>query len=100
MTPWTVTHQAPLSMEFSRQELWSRLLFPTPGDLSHPGIEPRFPALQADSLLSEPQHLHFQDRKEADERNDSCHKMRRGAELRSNCGKQMRYQCDLAEANL
>ena len=39
-TPWTVTHQAPLSMEFSRQEYWSKLAFPTPGDLSNRGIEP------------------------------------------------------------
>ena len=39
-TPWTVTHQAPLSMGFSRQEYWSRLLFPSPGDLPDPGIEP------------------------------------------------------------
>ena len=38
--PWTVTLQGPLSMEFSRQESWSRLLFPTPGDLSDPGIKP------------------------------------------------------------
>ena len=38
--PWTVAHQAPLSMEFSRQEYWSRLPFPTPGDLPNPGIEP------------------------------------------------------------
>ena len=40
MTPWTVAHQAPLSMEFSRQEYWSGLPFPTPEDLSNPGIEP------------------------------------------------------------
>ena len=40
MTPWTVAHQAPLSMEFSRQEYWSGLLFPTPGDLPNPGTEP------------------------------------------------------------
>ena len=39
MTPWTVSHQAPLSMGFSRQEYWSRLLFPSPGDLSNPGIK-------------------------------------------------------------
>ena len=39
-TPWTVPRQAPLSMEFSRQEYWSGLPFPTPGDLSDPGIEP------------------------------------------------------------
>ena len=51
--PWTVAYQAPLSMEFSRQEYWSGLPFPSPGDLPDPGIEPRSPALQADSLLSE-----------------------------------------------
>ena len=53
-TPWTVAHQASLSMEFSRQEYWSALPFPSPGDLPDPGIEPRFLALQTDSLLSEP----------------------------------------------
>ena len=47
-------HQAPLSMEFSRKEFWSGLPFPFPGDLPNPGIEPRSPALPADSLLSEP----------------------------------------------
>ena len=51
--PWTVAHQAPLSMGFSRQEYWSGLPLPTPGDLPDPGIEPRSPALQADSLLFE-----------------------------------------------
>ena len=40
MTPWTVAQQAPLSMEFSREEHWSRLPFPTPGDLLNPGMEP------------------------------------------------------------
>ena len=45
--------QAPLSMEFSRQEYWSGLPFPSPRDLPNPGIEPRSPALQADSLPSE-----------------------------------------------
>ena len=53
VTPWTVAHQALLSMEFSRQEYWSGLPFPPPGDLPDPGIEPRSPALQADSLLME-----------------------------------------------
>ena len=53
-TPWTVAYQAPQYMEFSRQEYWSGLLFPSPGDLPNPGIEPRFPALQADALPSEP----------------------------------------------
>ena len=53
-TSWTVAHQVPLSMEFSRQEYWSRLPFPSPGDLPNPGIKPKSPTLQADSLLSEP----------------------------------------------
>ena len=57
-TPWTVAHQAPLSLEFSRQEYWSGLPCPPPGDLSNPGIEPRSPALQADSLPSEPPRKH------------------------------------------
>ena len=54
-TPWTVAHQAPPSMGFSRQEYWSGLPFPSPGDLPNPGIEPRSPALQAEALSSEPQ---------------------------------------------
>ena len=49
-----VAHQAPLSIEFSRQEHWSGLPCTSPGDLPNPGIEPRSPALQADSLMSEP----------------------------------------------
>ena len=52
--PWTVAHQAPLSMGFSRQEYWSGLPFPSPGDLPDPGIEPRSPTLQADALTSAP----------------------------------------------
>ena len=51
---WTVAHQAPLSMGFSRQEYWSGLPFPSPGDLTNPGIKQRSPALQVDSLPSEP----------------------------------------------
>ena len=73
MTPWTVTHQAPVSMEFSRQEYWSRLPsptpgdvphlgieqmsalpFPTPGDLPDPGIKPASPALAGRFFTSEP----------------------------------------------
>ena len=54
VTPWTVAYQAPLSMGFSRQEYWSGLPFPSPGDLPDPGIESGFPALEADSLTSEP----------------------------------------------
>ena len=53
-TPWTVAHQTPLSMGFSRQEYWSGLPFPSPGELPHLGIEPRSPTLQADALTSEP----------------------------------------------
>ena len=53
-TPWTVAYQAPLSMGLSRQEYWSGLPFPSPGDLPKPGIEPRSPTLQADTLNSEP----------------------------------------------
>ena len=52
-TPCTVACQAPLSMGFSRQEYWSGLPFPPPGDPPDPGIEPRSPALQADSLPTE-----------------------------------------------
>ena len=54
MTLWTVAHQVPLSMEFPRQEYWSELPFPSPGDLPNPGIEPRSSEFQADSLLCEP----------------------------------------------
>ena len=54
VTLQTVAHQAPRSMGFSRQEYWSGLTFPSPGDLPDPGIEPSSPTLQADSLLSEP----------------------------------------------
>ena len=52
MTPWTIARQAPLSMGFSRQEYWSGLPVPGPGDLLDPGIEPGS-ALQSDSLTSE-----------------------------------------------
>ena len=58
-TPWTVAHQAPLSMGFSRQEYWRGLPFPSPGDLPNPEIEPRPPALQADALTSEPLGKHW-----------------------------------------
>ena len=69
-TPWIVAYQAPLSMQFPRQEYRSGLSFPSPGDLPNPGSEPRSPTLQADSLPSEPstltvlldfQHQNFQD---------------------------------------
>ena len=53
VAPLTIVHQAPLSMGFSRQEYWSGLPFPPPGDLPDTGIKPRSPALQADSLPSE-----------------------------------------------
>ena len=58
LTLWTVAHQATLAMGFSRSEYWSGLLsFPPPGDLPDPEVEPRSPALQADSLPSEPDFL-------------------------------------------
>ena len=53
-TPWTVACQSPLSIGFSRQEYWSGLPFPSPGDLPNPGIKPGSPSLQADALSSEP----------------------------------------------
>ena len=53
-TPWTITYEASPSMGFSRQEYWSGLPFPSPGDLPNPGIELRSPALEADTLTSEP----------------------------------------------
>ena len=53
-TPWTVAYHAPPSMGFSRQEYWSGLPFPSPGDLPDPGIEPESPALGADALPSAP----------------------------------------------
>ena len=57
-TPWTVAYQAPQSVEFSRQEYWSGLPFPSPWDLPNPGIKPGSPALQADALPSEPSGKH------------------------------------------
>ena len=51
---WTVACQVPLSVGFSRQECWSGLPFPSPGDFPDSGIEPESPALQADSFLFEP----------------------------------------------
>ena len=55
VTPWTAARQAPLSVEFFRQEYWSGLPFLSPRDLPNPGIKPRSPALRADSLPAEPQ---------------------------------------------
>ena len=54
VTPRTVACQASLSMEFPRQEYWSKSPFPSPGDLPNPRNKPGYPALQADSLLTEP----------------------------------------------
>ena len=54
MTPWTVACLAPLSMGFPRQEYWSGLPFPSPGDLSHPGIKPAPPALAGGFFTTKP----------------------------------------------
>ena len=59
-TPWTAAYRALPFMGFSRQEYWSGLPFPFPGDLPNPGIKPGSPALQADALPSEP-HRSLQD---------------------------------------
>ena len=61
VTPWTVARQSPLSLRFPRQEYWNGLPFFSPGDLPNPGIETRSPALQADSVRSEPpgKNVHF-----------------------------------------
>ena len=61
--PWTITCQASLSMKFSRQEYWSGYSFPSPGDLPHPGTEPESPALQANSLWSEPLYFSLKKKK-------------------------------------
>ena len=54
VTPWTAAHQVPLFMEIPRQKYWSGLPFPSPGNVPNPGIKPRSPELQADSLPPEP----------------------------------------------
>ena len=58
-TPWTTVGQAPLALEFSRQEYWSGLPFPPPGDLSNPGTKPGSPALQVDSYRLSHQRITF-----------------------------------------
>ena len=65
VTPWTVAHQAPLSMGFPRQEYWSGLTFPSPGDLADPGIEAASPALAGEFFTTEPpEKPHEKDRQE------------------------------------
>ena len=59
VTPWTTAHQAPLSMEFSRQEYWSRLQLPTPGDLPDPGLKPASSALAGRFFTTEPPEKPF-----------------------------------------
>ena len=71
VTSWTVALQAPLSRGFSRQEYWNGLPFPSPEDLPDPGIEPRSPALQADSLPSElPQKVIKRNKMKINKRNN------------------------------
>ena len=71
-TPWTVAHQAPPSMEFSRQEYWGGLPFPSPGNLPGPGIEPGSPALWADALVSLPPGSPIQSEVSQKEKNKYC----------------------------
>ena len=59
VTPWTVSHQAPLSLGILQSRIPEWVAFPSPGDLPNPGIEPRSPTLQADSLPSEPPRKHI-----------------------------------------
>ena len=70
--PWTVAHQAPPSMEFSRQEYWGGLPFPSPGNLPGPGIEPGSPALWADALVSLPPGSPIQSEVSQKEKNKYC----------------------------
>ena len=69
-TPWTVAYHAPLPVGFSRQEYWSGLPFPSPGDLPNPGIEPGSPTLQADALPSEPPGKPIS--RDTDHKTDTC----------------------------
>ena len=57
VSPWTVAHQVPLFMEFSRQEYWNGLPFPSPGTLPDPGIEPASPALASRLFVTEPDKM-------------------------------------------
>ena len=66
MTPWPVAHQASLSVEFSRQEYWSGLPFPSPGNLPNSGIKPGSPALQANSLPFSIRDLYLENIKNSD----------------------------------
>ena len=59
VSPWTIAHQAPLPMEFSRKKYWSGLPFPSPGDLHNPAIEPTCPALAVGYFTTEPSGKSF-----------------------------------------
>ena len=92
--PWTGAHQVSLSMGFSRQEYWSGLPFPSPGDCLSPGIEPGSPALQADSLPSEPQETEMHGTWHPIKGKLACHKLQPNFSrcLRKHYGK---TQCSL-----
>ena len=60
MAPWIVARQAPLSMEYSRQEYWTGLPFPTPGNLPDPGIKPAAPALSGGFFTTEPPQRYWE----------------------------------------
>ena len=82
MTPWAIARQAPLFMKFSRQEYWSGLPFPSPGDLPDLGIEPGSPALQADCLPSELPGKPYRDLETAQVSNDGIGLMKGGVVTR------------------
>ena len=81
--PWLIVLQAPLSMEFSRQEYWSGFPFPSPEDLPDLGIKPRSPTLQADSLPSEPPQKYMLNRKRNEDRTGRAKKWEKTFHSRS-----------------
>ena len=98
-TPWTAAYQGPLSTGFSRQEYWSGLPFPSPGDLPNPGIKPRSPALQTDALSSEPPETAVSIRVFSDGKEFACNAgdmgsiSRSGRSLEEENGNPFQYSC-------
>ena len=97
VTPWTVAYQAPLSIGFSRQDYWSGLPFPSPGDLPNPGIESMSPALQTGTLPSEPpgkpREVVKNPPAKAGDRGDTCSIPGLGRSLRVGNSNLLQYSC-------